>query len=202
MTAQDPLSAYIVRLRAALAGMTIAEREDIAEEIRAHVHDRVAEPGIGVEETLARLGTPEDLAADYGRGALVRRARSTFSPLTILRAAYAWAMTGIHGVCAFLTALFGYTLGIGFLVVGLLKPVFPEDTGLWVGPGIFEFGFRPGNAPHAEEVLGEWFTQFALALGVLLLIGTTMLMRRLLPRFKHWRASAMHPRATAARVAH
>lgn len=200
MTTQDPLEAYIVRLRSALSRMTVAEREDIVEEIRAHVLDRVAESGLTVPETLNRLGPAEVLAADYGKGALVRRARGTFSPWLILRAAYAWAMTGVHGVLAFLTALFGYTLGFGFIVLGLMKPLFPEETGLWIGPDLLEFGFRPGNAPEAHQILGPWFTQLTLALGVLLFIGTTMLMRRLLPKFKQWRAHALHP-ATLARAA-
>jgi hypothetical protein len=200
MTTQDPLEAYVVRLRAALSGMTVAEREDIVEEIRAHVLDRVAESGMTIEQTLGRLGPAEALAADYGKGVLVRRARGTFSPWLILRAAYAWAMTGVHGFLAFMTAMLGYTLGFGFIVLGLIKPLFPEETGLWVGPDLFEFGFRPGNVPEAHQILGPWFTQITLALGVLLFIGTTMLMRRLLPKFKQWRTSALHP-ATMVRAA-
>lgn len=202
MTLQNPLEIYIARLSGALSAMTVAEREDILEEIRTHVRERVAESGLTVEQTLERLGPAETLAADYGKGALVRRAGHTFSPWLILRAAYAWAMTGVHGFLAFLTALLGYTLGFGFIVLGLVKPVFPEETGLWIAPDLFEFGFRPQNVPEAHEMLGPWFTQISLALGVLLFIGTTMLMRALLPRVRRWSTSALHPRTmmeTAAR---
>jgi hypothetical protein len=193
MTTQDPLEGYIFRLRSALSGMTVAEREDIVEEIRTHVHERIAESGLSVTETLARLGSAEELAAAYGNGALVRRVRSSFSPWLILRAAYAWGMTGVHGILVFYTAVIGYALGLGFLLCGLLKPLFPEETGLWVGPGVFEFGFYPRGHPEAQQILGPWFTQIALALSVLFFIGTTMLMQRLLPRFNRWRTNALHP---------
>lgn len=199
MTTQDPLEGYLQRLRSALPGMTIAEREDILEEIRTHVHERVTQSGLSVEETLARLGSPGELAAAYGKGTLVRRARLTFSPWVILRAAFAWAMTGVHGFIVFVTALLGYMLGLVLMLCGLLRPLFPEDIGLWVGPGIIEVGLRP--SPDAQQVLGPWFTQASIVLGGLLFVGTTILIRALLLRLRHWRTAALHPATPRQRAA-
>jgi uncharacterized membrane protein len=188
MTPDDPIEVYIARLRKALSGFSVGEREDIVEEIRTHIVDRVAESGLTVEETLARLGPAEELAKDYRSGALVRRARSSFSPWTILRATFRWAMTGVHGLSVFFLAVLGYGGGTALILAALLKPLFPEQTGVWIGPDDFVIGFRP--SPEAHEMLGPWFTQIALALGTLFFIVTTLVVRRLLPRFRRWRISA------------
>jgi hypothetical protein len=190
MTTDDPIEVYLARLRKALSGFSVGEREDIVEEIRAHIMDRAAEPSRTVEDTLARLGPAEELAKDYRRGALVRRARSSFSPWTVLKATFRWAITGVHGFTVFILALLGYGMGTALVVSGLLKPLLPEETGLWIGPDVFQIGFRPEHSPDVHEMLGPWFTQIALALGVLFFIVTTMVVRRLLPRFRRWRTSA------------
>ncbi len=190
MTPDDPIELYIARLRKALPGFSVREREDIVEEIRTHILDRVAESGLTVEQTLDRLGSAEELAVDYRSGALVRRARYSFSPWTILKATFSWAVTGVHGFAVFVLALLGYTMGVAFLVSGLLRPLLPHQIGLWIGPDVFQFGYRPEYSPDVHEVLGPWFTQIALALGILLFMVTTMLVRRLLPKLRRWKTSA------------
>jgi hypothetical protein len=190
MTTNNPLESYIVRFRCVLAGMTLAEQEDIVAEIRAHIHERVSVSGMSIEETLARLGSPEDLAREYNRGVLVRRASNGFSPLLILRAAFAWAMTGVHGAGVFLTALFGYALAFGFMLWCLLKMVYPDEIGLWIDPDFTLLGFRSGDITHGHEVLGSWFQPITFGIGLLFFTLTTMLMRTLLHRFKQWRTSA------------
>jgi len=194
MTNQDPLEAYVTTLRSALSGMTVTDREEIVEEIRSHVADRVSTSGLTVEETLQRLGPVDELAKDYMSGALVKRARTSFSPFLILRATFAWAMTGVHGVAAFVIAVLGYALGLGMMICAFLKPLFPEQIGLWIGPDLFTFGIHPSDVP-AREVLGPWFVQVTLTIGILSFIVTTVIMRRLLPRFKYWKKAAFHPSA-------
>jgi len=45
MMTNDPLEMYIGCFQANLPSMTLAERQDIVDEIRSHVHDRVAAYG-------------------------------------------------------------------------------------------------------------------------------------------------------------
>ena len=51
MTPETQVSDYLARLRAALTGMTVSEREDIVEEIRMHIRERSSDP-----QTSARRG--------------------------------------------------------------------------------------------------------------------------------------------------
>jgi hypothetical protein len=197
----DPLDGYLARFRAALIGMTLAERHDIVEEIRTHVYERVHEGGITVEEALAKLGPAEDLAREYLRGALVRRASAlvsrasrTVSPWVILRAAFAWAMAGVHGVGVFVTAAAGYALGCAFLVWGLLNVFFPDAIGLWITtePELIA-GFRPDDAPQGHPL--PWFQPLVFGIAALILAATTVSARALLRRFKGWLANAPRPGA-------
>ena len=104
----DPLESYIGRFQANLRGLTLAERQDIVDEIRAHVHERVAyfrigHPGSAGEDSGQRKPSRRNTAG----GALVTQAGSGFSPWKILRAAFAWAMTGAHGAAMMAIAFWG-----------------------------------------------------------------------------------------------
>ena len=169
--------------------MTVSEREDIVEEIHMHIRERLAEPAAGLDFVLAGLGPAAELAQQYRTGVLVQRARTSISPLVILRAALRWATTGVAGFVAFVIAIVGYSTGVAFLLLALLKPFFPAYTGLWVGPDQFAFNFRVGATmtnpgPQAHEVLGWWLIPVCLTVGSLSLVLTTKLLQFLMGRFR------------------
>src|SRR5450755_2704575 len=139
MTTETQVSGYLAQLRTALKGMTVSEREDIVEEIHMHIRERVADPAANLDSVLAGLGPANELAQQYHTGLLVQRAQRSISPLVILRAALRWATTGVAGFTAFTIAIVGYSMGVGFLLLAIMKPLFPKYTGLWVGPDQFNF---------------------------------------------------------------
>jgi uncharacterized membrane protein len=201
MTPDVQVNDYLARLRASLAGMTVSEREDIVEEIRMHIRERSSDQQSSLDGVLSGLGPAELLAEQYRTGVLVQKARTSRSPLLILRAALRWATTGIEGFMVFVIAVVGYATGGAFLLLALLKPFFPQYTGFWVGPGQFSFSFRMGAtmtnpAPPVHEVLGWWLIPVCLVAGSLSLALTTKLLQFLFRRFR-WRvplASAMQGR--------
>ena len=201
MTPEAQINDYLARLRASLVGITVSEREDIVEEIRMHIRERWSDPQSRPDAVLAGLGTPEFLAEQYRTGMLVQKARISRSPFLILRAALRWATTGIEGFLVFVIAITGYATGAVFLLLALLKPFFPQYTGLWVGPNQFNFSFRMGAtmtnpASPVHEVLGWWLIPVCLVAGSLSLALTTKLLQFLFRRFR-WRvpfASAMQRR--------
>jgi hypothetical protein len=189
MKPRTDMDDYLARMRAALTGMTLDEREDIVAEIRMHIRERSEEDAGAVPEILAALGPAERLAEQYRTGMLLQRAQRSVSPVVILRASLRWAKTGVQGTTVFLAALLGYLSGAGFLVLAVIKPLFPRYTGLWLGPDRFDFsfGFRDDYASvHLHEVLGWWFIPVALILGSMTLLLTTKLIQRLAKRFR-WR---------------
>ena len=193
MTTDTRVEDYLARLRKALGGMTLADRKDIVEEIHMHIRERGGDEGTNVDEILSGLGPAEQLADEYRTGLLVQKARRSVSPLVILRACLRWAKTGVEGTAVFFIALFGYMMGAGFLLLALLKPIFPNHTGLWVGPNVFDFSFRMGLStgyppPTVHEVLGWWFIPVSLVLGSLTILATTKVIRVLMKRFQ-WRSA-------------
>ncbi len=115
---------------------------------------------------------------------LIRKAEQSISRLLILRASLLLAKRGFHGLSLFFVGLLGYALGAGLFVTAVLKPFFPAQTGLWIGPGIFDFGFHePGRyGDPVHEILGWAYIPVALLLGSFFVWLTTVILRKWLRR--------------------
>jgi uncharacterized membrane protein len=179
MTPEMQIDSYLTALRLHLGPLTIAEREEIVREITAHIRDSAEEPGASFESVLARLGPADKLAAQYRDGLLIRQASRSFSPFVLLRGALRLATKGLAGVFVFSCAVFGYSFGVGFILVAFTKMVFPAQAGAWVQDGrLIEAGaFIHGVPTQAHEVLGIWIIPLGLALGSLTLLLTSYLIR-------------------------
>jgi uncharacterized membrane protein len=180
MTTELAIDNYLTSLRLHLGPLTIAEREEIVREIRAHIRDSAEEPGASIESVLARLGPAEKLAGQYRDGILIRQASRSFSPLVLLRGALRLTTKGFFGIFVFCCAILGYSSGVVFVFAAFAKPLFPAHTGLWfqdgrfVDSGVLHF---PPPAPLAHEVLGMWLIPLALTLGSFTLLLTTWAIR-------------------------
>ena len=188
----DPLELYIARFQMSLAGMTLAIRQDIVDEIRAHVHERMCVSGMPIPEILERLGPPEGLAREYCTGAPVTR-HDRLSPLVVLRGAAAWGVTAVHAVAIAIVAIWGYGIAVGFFVFALLRSLLPELTGLWVTADFDNIGIGPNPPFDARPLAEKWLQPVAFGLGVVFLMLATMALRRLVPSIKRWARSAMQP---------
>lgn len=195
---ESQIDAYLRTLRECLANMTVADREEIIREISVHIRESVEEAGADLGLVLARLGPAEQLAAQYTDDVVVRRAVRSISPLTILRATLHLARRGAQGFVLFCIALIGYAGGIGFILTALLKSFYPRETGLWVGPHTFDFGFNTPSAsdPAVHEALGWLYIPIALALGGLFLWLTTYGMRWMLSKMRVHKQPAASVTAT------
>lgn len=178
MIAERQMEAYLSLLRAHLGPMTLNQREEILREIEAHIRDAQEEPGATLDNVLLRLGTPEELAAQYRDGMLIRNASRSYSPVVLLRGALRLATRGLSGIVVFFAGMFGYLIGGGVVLSAMLKPVFPANTGVWVHDGqLVDFGTHFPAPPGAHEVLGNWYIVVALVLGSLLILATMYLIR-------------------------
>jgi len=190
MIAETQINSYLTALRLHLGPLAIADREEIAREIGAHVRDSAEESGSTIEMVLARLGPAEALAAQYRDGLLIRQASRSISPLVLLRAALRLATKGALGIVVFFLGLFGYALGGGLALTALIKPILPANTGMWVENGHLASSgvLFPPPAPPAHEVLGLWYILFALTVGSLTLLFTTWAIRRSLRISQRWQS--------------
>ncbi len=172
-TAQ-PIAAYLTDLRAQLAPITLAEREEILREIAAHIRDSV-ETGTPIETVLARLGTPAQLAAEYRDGQLIRAASRSLSPVKLLRATLRLATKGVTGILVCLFGFIGYITGVSLVLTGILKPFFPSHVGIFSNSGT-------GWGDPRHDSLGQVviLTVLAFVSGALVLVLTTFCIRAFL----------------------
>jgi CubicO group peptidase (beta-lactamase class C family) len=179
------VDSYLRRLRECLPNMSVTDREEIVREISVHIRECAQEPNSSIDGIVKRLGSAEGLASQYGHDLLIRQASRSISPVLILRATLALAKRGIEGMVLLLGALLGYGLGGGLLLTAILKPIFPRRIGLWIGPGVINFGFHwPLHSDPVHEVFGWWYIPLAFCLGYFFLWLTTYGFRWFLRRSK------------------
>ena len=186
----DPLEMYIGRFQAYLPSMTLAERQDIVDEIRSHVHDRVAAYGLSIPEVLERLGPPEMVAAEYHRGNLVGRER--FSPLVLLRIPFTAVVTALHAIFMIVIAFWGYAAAVGCFGLLIARMLFPEQTTLWMTPD-WQLGMGADRPADATVFLENYLQPMAFGAGAMFLILTTRLLRRSWRSMVGWYRRATGP---------
>ena len=184
-TGESRVRGYLYVLdRSLRASVSKTLAQDAVREVESHIRERVAEsPGMpnereALETILDRLGSPGTVARAYSLEMIMEEAAVGGRVTAVLRSLFHLAATG---VTAFFTALLlfvGYSLGVGFLAVGILKPIFPNNVGLWFLNGLPVFGAQ-FPAPAGEVPLGGYAIIpicFVIALGVL--VSTHKLARR------------------------
>jgi uncharacterized membrane protein len=183
---QAQIDAYLTRLRRALVDVPPEAIAEIVREIHGHILERAEATDPLNEATLARvldaLGNPEDIGSLYHSRAMVARARASSSPWLILLTTIRWAGKSLTGLAAFFFGVFGYTMGIGWVVGAILKWFDPDRVGLWVGPQIWNLSLGSLTVAerareHVHEVLGWWLIPIGFILGPIILILTTLILR-------------------------
>jgi len=181
--AETRIDAYLMEVRRRLRGLGEEQTREIVAELRSHIVERAggneALTPDGVEAALHALGSAEELASQYVTDALLARVEVSRSPFRLLDTLFAWASVSIAGFFVTITSVVGYTLGVVFILVALLKPIHPADAGLWAvhdGGGDLELSVRMGfGTPpsNGHELLGWWIIPLGLVTGCGLIVLTT-----------------------------
>lgn len=160
--------------------------QDAVREIESHVRERVAtvnstdERG-ALEAILAELGSPLRVAQAYSTERVIDEAVITGRVVAVLRAMWSVAATSIGGFFAAVGLLVGYAIGLGFLAIAVMKPIFPHNVGLWrEGPFGLPSAFGAKFPATVEPSGGYWIVPIALALGLGILVLTQHGARRFL----------------------
>jgi len=167
---------------------------DVVREIDSHLRDRIsaAQPvpdeRAMLEKILSELGPPQRVAQAYSVERTVDEAVVTGRVLAIARAVWHVAMSGVSGFFAGFGIFIGYALGIGFVILAAMKPIFPDNVGIWVGDrsirDSLDIGWRAGMhvaIPGREHMVGGvWVMPIFMLAGLALLFFTHRGARRFL----------------------
>jgi hypothetical protein len=126
-----------------------------------------------IARILAEVGPPLQVAQAYSAEMVVEEALSTGGLGAVARALWRLATTTAAGFFAGVALFAGYVVGAAFLVTAALKPIFPENVGLFVVDGIPRgFGAQFPPPPGAEVWGGYAVIPISLVLGLLVLALT------------------------------
>ena len=166
---------------------------DAVREVESHIRDAVVEAGdvpderVALERILSRLGPPMRVAQAYSLELVMDEAAATGRLMAVLRSLFHGATTGVMAFLAALGLFVGYAMGIAFIIIAILKPIFPNNVGVWMTPNgiLVSSGV---NFPAVREGLvfhtSYWIIQGALLMGLVLVLGTHVLARRWIAWFR------------------
>ncbi len=176
---QKRIDSYLAELRRCLGELPPEEVHDILQEIRGHILERAEASGDLTEERLVAilkaLGRPEQIAPLYQVDSVVAKARVSLSPRLVMRGIQRWSSVSAWGFVLFVLGVVGYATGFSLMLSAVAKIFSPDKIGAWIHGGSFSIGTT--TDPAARDVLGWWLVPVGLAVGVLVVFGTTRLLR-------------------------
>ena len=120
---------------------------DAVREVESHIRDSVMLAGdvpderVALEGILERLGPPMRVAQAYSLELVMDEAATTGRFMAVLRSLAHAATTGVTAFFAAFGLFVGYSIGAAFIVVAIMKPIFPNNVGFWMTPdGMFVSG--------------------------------------------------------------
>ena len=178
------LKTYLRRLGWGLSTLSNSERQEILDETREHILDRM-ERGAGLDSVLAGLGPAEYYARGFLDEAEVVSAMASQRPMTVLGVVLRRVHRSVVAALSIIVVAILVIITGASVVTCFMKPYDPQNVGLWIGPSEFLFG-RPPHSPNHHEVLGNGIYPFT----VVLVIGTWFLSRLIL----FWALKRLRPR--------
>jgi len=194
-TGTSRINGYLFVLERSLA--TVLPREsvrDVVREIDSHLRDRISaaqavpDERVMLEKILTELGPPQRVAQAYSVERTVDEAIVTGKIWAIARAVWHVAMSGVLGFLAGLGLFVGYFVGAIFVILAILKPIFPDNVGIWVGDRSISEGVDIGPRVgvnvlgHVHNVGGYWVIPIFVVAG----FGLLFLSNRGARKFLVW----------------
>jgi uncharacterized membrane protein len=176
---------------------------DAAREVESHIRDAVIlagdvpDEGVALEGILQRLGPPMRVAQAYSLELVMDEAATTGRLMAVLRSLVHAATTGVTAFFAAFGLFVGYSIGAAFIVVAIMKPIFPNNVGVWMRPdgmvvsgGVNFPAVRDGLVFHTSY----WIIPIALLIGFGLVLLTHALARRWIGWLRNRRRWSLTPR--------
>jgi HAAS domain-containing protein len=196
---ESRVNGYLFVLERSLKAFLPAESvRDAVREIESHLHERIASADgapnerDAIERILAELGPPLRVAQAYSAERTIDEAVATGRFVPMVRAVWHLAVTTLVGFWAALGIFVGTVTSLAFLAVAVMKPIFPNNVGVWV----YESDGLPHNigiefpAPADQHLVGGyWVIPFALIIGLGILVLTYRGTRRFLTWWRERRLS-------------
>jgi uncharacterized membrane protein len=168
---------------------------DAVREIESHLRERIAgadatpDERSALEKILAELGPPLKVAQAYSAERTIDEAVTTGRFVPVARALWHLAVSTVSGFFVGLGLLTGYMIGVAFLLIAVMKPIFPANVGLHMVGG-YPVALGALFPAPAEPVRGGyWIIPACIALGLTALVVTQRCARKFLGWWRQRRVS-------------
>jgi hypothetical protein len=185
--ANSLLEEYLEKLRKILKPLSPDEREEIVLEIKGHILDSLSlikeeKDEVGnLKTVLEKLGDPEVYAPGFVTDYILEKGMKGKSLSLIFKGLLRWGFSTITGFVSVIFFFALYLLSFSLVIIGILKPFFPKDIGLFVKGESFEgLGYikNVSSVPQIKELLGYAFVPMAIISGILIFFVTTRLLKK------------------------
>jgi len=194
-TGESRVNGYLFVLERSLKTFLPADTvRDAVREIESHLRDRVVAADAApnerqaLERILAELGPPLRVAQAYSAERIIDEAVATGRLLPTTRAIWHMATTTAMGALIATGLFSGYAAGFSFLIIAVMKPIFPNNVGLIVVDGLPRaFGAEFPVPPNAVIYGGYWIIPISIACGLAVLALVHRATRQFLMRWRERR---------------
>ena len=185
--ANSLLEEYLERIRKILKPLTAEEKEEIVLEIKGHILESLTlikeekDEVKNLKAVLEKLGDPEDYAPGFVTDYILEKGVKEKSIGLIFQGLLRWGFSTITGFVSVIFFFTLYLLSFSLVIIGILKPFFPKDIGLFVKGESFEgLGYikNVSSVPQIKEELGYAFIPMAIILGILIFFVATWLLKK------------------------
>jgi len=167
--------------------LNAAVATDAVREVESHIRERLDERDTAsdergaIERVLAELGTPLRVAQAYSLEMTLDEAVVTGRFVPTMRALWSGASTSVVGFAWAMLVFTGWSAGLSFLAMAVLKVIFPLNVGFVTVNGLpVAIGASFPAPPGAEVAGGYWVIPIAIVAGLGILAGTQRGSRRIL----------------------
>lgn len=146
------VGAYLRRCRWALSALPEPDRDEIVDETRSHILDRI-DAGATTSEALMKIGRAEEYAAQFVKDHAATSALSSGRAGALVAALIANATGNFLAVATLVSLFLVWALALLVAVVAVMKIFNPATVGLWSGTQVFFLGVID-DPSSARELLG------------------------------------------------
>ncbi|MDI1354198.1 MAG: hypothetical protein PSX36_04740 [bacterium] len=176
-SAQRVYDDYINRCQKTIKILSKADKEDCLLEINSYIYEFLANTEAEDEmenllNIIERLGPPEETLKEAIATKKTEQAIKTFNPKFLFQALILNISNGIIYIILFVLFLLLFC----FPVLIVLKLIYPNEVGLYVGEGSFYVGFVDSPV-RVTEISGNWFIPFALVISCSLYLIIILLLK-------------------------
>ncbi|MBK8171934.1 MAG: DUF1700 domain-containing protein [Sandaracinaceae bacterium] len=159
---------FLRQLRAGLASLPRADRDDIIAEVRSHLYERHA---AGKTPLLEGFENAQSYASRFAAETALRGALARGTSVDLGKALLTGATTGISMLLVVVPLAVAYMIAVALVLAGALKPIMPTRVGLFVDmqDNFVALGAYGGDMHLLRELLGFWAMPLFVLSGIVLL---------------------------------